>query len=375
MSTNTNTNTNTNTDTSAPGRRSPHEIISIATAFWTSKALLSAVEMGVFAELVKGPISAGELCARLGLKGRGASDFLDVLVSIGLLERSDDGVYRNTELADAYLDPGKPAQDISGYLEYLNSAFPAWSQMSAVLRSGDRLDFSEALRAAADGGASTASGAVLTDADAEADTFGEAFASPEQVTGFVRSMTGFSLGAHQALTSAFDWSEVREVIDVGCSEGAFLGHVMAAHPHLTGTGFDLPQVADRFRVYLESVGIADRVRFAPGDFFTDPLPSGDVLVMGHVLHDWNLDIKQMLIRKAYEALRPGGSLLVYEMLVDDERRCNTTGMLTSLNVSLVSAGGLGYTGAECRAWLTEAGFREVSVTHLDGPEYMVVGTK
>ncbi|GAA2346217.1 methyltransferase [Streptomyces violaceusniger] len=363
------------TDTDTHGRRSPHEIISVATAFWTSKALLSAVELGVFAELVKGPLTCEELCARLGLKGRGVPDFLDVLVSIGLLERADDGAYRNAEVADTYLDPGKPAQDISGYLEYLNSAFPAWSQMSAVLRSGDRLDFSEALRAAAHGGAETASGAVLAEADSEADTFGDAFAVPDRVTSFVRSMTGFSLGAHQALTSAFDWSQVREVVDIGCSEGAFLGHVLAAHPHLTGTGFDLPQVADRFRTYLEGVGITDRARFAAGDFFTDPLPSGDVLVMGHVLHDWNLDIKHMLIRKAYQALRPGGSLLVYEMLIDDERRSNTTGMLTSLNVSLVSAGGLGYTGAQCRAWLTGAGFREVSVSHLDGPEYMVLGTK
>lgn len=356
-------------------RRSPHEIISLATAFWTSKALLSAVELGVFAELVKGPQNTEELCARLGLKGRGAPDFLDVLVSVGLLERTAEGVYSNSELADSYLDPGKPGQDVSGYLEYLNSAFPAWSQMSEVLRSGDRLDFSEALDAASRGGKSTEAGAALAEADGEADTFGEAYTTPDQVTGFVRSMTGFSLGAHQALTTAFDWAKVNKVVDIGCAEGAFLSHILGAHPHLLGTGFDLPQVEARFGTYLRSVGLLGRARFASGDFFNDPLPGGDVLVMGHVLHDWNLDIKKMLIRKAFEALAPGGSLLVYEMLIDDDRRANTTGMLTSLNVSLVSAGGLGYTGAEATQWLKEAGFREVSVTHLDGPEYMVVGVK
>lgn len=97
--------------------------------------------------------------------------------------------------------------------------------------------------------------------------------------------------------------------------------------------------------------------------------------MGHVLHDWDLDTKRMLISKAYDGLRTGGRLLVYESLIDDERRVNTTGMIMSLNVSLASAGGLGYTGAECTSWMTDAGFRETSVSHLDGPEYMVIGVK
>ncbi len=66
---------------------------------------------------------------------------------------------------------------------------------------------------------------------------------------------------------------------------------------------------------------------------------------------------------------------MYESLIDDERRANTAGMIISLNVSLVSAGGLGYTGAECREWMADAGFQDLSVTHLEGPEYMVVGRK
>ncbi|MDG5806149.1 methyltransferase [Streptomyces ossamyceticus] len=354
---------------------SPHDIISLATAFWTSKALLSAVELKVFTALADRPRTAEDLAADLALQGRGARDLFDVLVSVGVLDRSADGVYSNTPLADTYLTPKNPATDITGYLEYLNSAFPAWSQLSAAVRSGGRLNRNEALAAAADGGRETVRGGVLLDGDPGADTFGEAYSTPQQVTGFVRSMTGFSLGAHLALTTKFDWSAVRSVVDVGCAEGAFLAHVLAAHDHLEGTGFDLPQVADAFAAYLGETPVAGRVKFAEGDFFQDPLPSADVIVMGHVLHDWNLDIKKMLIRKAYEALPESGTLLIYEMLIDDDRRRHTTGMLTSLNVSLASVGGLGYTGAECRSWLTEAGFREVTVRHLDGPDHMVIGVK
>jgi len=355
--------------------QSPHEIIQIATAFWTSKVVLSAVELGVFTEVARNPATAEELSAALSLKGRGARDFFDVLVSVGLLER-EHGVYRASALSAAYLNPDDPVSDISGYLLYLNSVYPSRTLLSDCLRTGERLNYDQALAQAATGrAAGTAPGARMVPAGADDDTFGEAFATPDQVTGFVRSMTGYSMGAHLALTSAFDWSGVREAVDVGCSEGAFLAHILRAHPHLRGVGFDRPQVGDRFSAYLEAAGVADQARLVTGDFFTDPLPTGDVVVMGHVLHDWDLDTKRMLIAKAYQALPPGGRLLVYESLIDDRRRVNTTGMIMSLNVSLVSLGGLGYTGAECTSWMTDAGFRETSVSHLDGPEYLVVGVK
>lgn len=97
---------------------------------------------------------------------------------------------------------------------------------------------------------------------ADDDTFGEAFTTAANVTGFVRAMTGYSMGAHLALTSAFDWSGVREVVDVGCAEGAFLAHMLRAHPHLRGIGFDRPEVADRFQGYVATAGIEDRARLA-----------------------------------------------------------------------------------------------------------------
>lgn len=352
--------------------RSPHDIIGVATAFWTSKVVLSAVELGVFTRLSERSGSLEQLCADLSIRGRGARDFFDILVSLELLER-DEGSYRNSELADAYLNPALPAYDISGYLRNLNAVFASRSLLTETLRSGGRLNYAKALAAA--GADETAAGAVLMPADADADTFGEAFAAPNQVRGFVRAMTGYSMGAHRSLVSAFDWSGVGNVVDVGCSEGAFLAHMLRAHPHLAGIGFDLAQVTDHFGTFTRTMGIQDRVRFVSGDFLSGPLPSGDVIVMGHVLHDWNLQIKRMLVGKAYEALPPGGSLLVYESLIDDERRVNTAGMIMSLNVSLVSAGGLGYTGAECREWMADAGFQDLSVTHLEGPEYMVVGRK
>src|ERR671934_168609 len=108
-----------------------------------------------------------------------------------------------------------------------------------------------------------------------------------------------------------------------------------------------------------------------GDFFADPLPRADVLVMGHILHDWNLQEKRALLAKAYQALPRGGALIVYDQIIDEERRHNAAGLLMSLNMLIETPGGFDYTGAECCAWMTEAGFRETYVEHLAGPESMV----
>jgi hypothetical protein len=151
--------------------------------------------------------------------------------------------------------------------------------------------------------------------------------------------------------------------------------IALAHAHLTGGSFDIPSVGPVFEKYVARHGLSDRLRFYPGNFFTDPLPSADVLVMGHILHDWDMEEKRMLLKKAFDALPEGGALIVFEALIDDERRENTLGLLMSLNMLIETPGGFDYTGADCSRWMREAGFRETRVEHLVGPDSMVVGFK
>jgi len=147
------------------------------------------------------------------------------------------------------------------------------------------------------------------------------------------------------------------------------------NPHLEGIGFDLPEVAPIFEEYAAENGASNRLRFEPGDFSKDSLPKVDVLTMGHILHDWGLETKQMLIGKAFEALPKGGALIVYEAIIDDERRKNTFGLLMSLNMLIETSDGFDYTGADCCGWMKAAGFSETRVEHLVGPDSMVVGIK
>ena len=112
-----------------------------------------------------------------------------------------------------------------------------------------------------------------------------------------------------------------------------------------------------------------------GDFFKQELPKTDVVLMGHILHDWDLDTKRMLIGKAYDALPPGGALVIFEALIDDDRSKNAFGLLMSLNMLIETPGGFDYSGADVMGWLKDAGFKETRVEHLVGPDSMAVGIK
>jgi len=200
-------------------------------------------------------------------------------------------------------------------------------------------------------------------------------AEPARLKEFLRAMTGISRGGNQAIARRFSWSSYRTFADVGTAQGDLAVQIAAHNHHLEGIGFDLSEVAPVFEEYVEENGLAGRLRFQAGDFFKDPLPKVDVITMGHILHDWNLEVKGMLIRKAYEAVPEGGALIVYEAIIDDERRRNAFGLLMSLNMLIETKDGFDYTGADCLGWMKQAGFREARVEHLIGPDSMVIGIK
>ena len=328
-------------------------ILQVGTGFWASKTLLSAVELELFTELAKHPETVTELSARLGLHPRSAHDFLDALVALNFLERRD-GTYYNTPSTDLFLDKRKPSY-IGGMLEMANNRlYTHWSHLTTALRTG------EPQNEARGGGE---------------NPFIALYADPKRLRGFLKAMTGISRGANQAIAQKFPWTKYKSAVDVGTAQGDLITQVALANPHIAGIGFDLPEVAPIFEDYITENGLAGRVRFHPGSFFDSPIPNADVVMMGHILHDWNLEEKKMLIRKAHEALPTGGALVVYESIIDDDRSKNAFGLLMSLNMLIETPGGFDYTGADCIAWMKEAGFTNTRIEHLVGPESMVVGIK
>jgi hypothetical protein len=333
-------------------RPSPEKLLSLGMSFWNAKTLLSAVELGVFDALAEGPADLESLRMRLGLHERSARDFLDALVAMKLLER-DEGVYRNGADADFFLVRGKPSY-VGGLLEMANARlYQSWGHLTEALKTGRR----------------------QSENKDQGDLFAALYADPERLRGFLAAMSGVSAGAANAIADKFPWKEYKTFVDVGAAQGMVPVTVARAHPHLTGGGFDLPQVKPIFEDFVAANGLSDRLRFDSGDFFADSLPQADVIVMGHILHDWDLDQKRLLLKKAYDALPAGGALIVYEALIDDARRENAFGLLMSLNMLIETAGGFDYTGADCQGWMKEAGFDQTRVEHLVGPDSMVVAIK
>ncbi|MBH1936425.1 methyltransferase [Streptomyces sp. AV19] len=330
-------------------------ILRIALGFQASQVLFAATRFGLFTELARGPLTGEELRLRLGLHPRSARDFFDTLVALGLLEREagPDGRYANTPATGRYLDRGKTTY-LGGALElYDNRLYGFWGSLADGLRTGKPQNEIK------DGG----------------DLFSALYKDPERLACFQQAMTGLTMRSADALAEAVDWAAHRTVADIGCAEGALLSHLLHRHPHLRGTGFDLEVVRGNFERNRERRGPAERLSFTAGDFFADPLPRADVLLFGHVLHDWDLAAKRMLLRKAYEALPDGGLVVVHESFIDDDRRENLTGLLSSLNMLIETTGGFDCTTADCRGWLAEAGFRESRARRLAGAESMVVGRK
>jgi O-methyltransferase/methyltransferase family protein len=331
----------------------PDAILQLGTGFWASKTLLSAVELGVFSELASsGPLDADALRERLGLHERSARDFFDALVALGMLER-DNGSYGNTAETDLFLDRSKPSY-VGGLLEMINARlYGFWGSLTEGLRTGK----------------------LQNEAKTGGSFFEVLYSDPERLKGFAKAMSGISTGVAHALASVFPWDRYQTVIDIGCAEGAVPVQIARAHDHMSGGGYDLPQIAPVFEEYVAGAGLSDRLRFFPGDFFADDLPNTDVLIMGRILHNWNMEEKRILLDKAYAALPEGGALIVYEAIIDDERRKNVFGLLMSLNMLIETEGGFDYTGADCQGWMKDAGFKETSFQHLLGPDSMVVGIK
>jgi hypothetical protein len=193
--------------------------------------------------------------------------------------------------------------------------------------------------------------------------------------GFVSTMTARTRPVAQALATKFPWASYATLIDIGGAQGCLPVEIAQRYTNITGGGFDLPPLQPLFERYVEEHGLSNRLCFYPGDFFNGPLPSADVLVLGRVLHNWDLETKKMLLNKAHDALPPGGALIVYERLIDDERRVNVAGLLSSLQMLLASNGGFDFSGSDCIGWMREVGFRDIRLERLTEDQSMVSGLK
>ncbi|MEO7412399.1 MAG: methyltransferase [Opitutaceae bacterium] len=335
----------------------PSPILQTAFGFWHSKVLLTAVEMGLFTKLADRRLTGAELGAELKLHPRGIADFFDALVAMKFLGRDGDGPpaqYFNTPEGVHFLDETSPRY-IGGILVMLNARlFKFWNDLPEGLRTG--LPQNEVKHG-------------------QKGIFEELYADPVKLEQFMGAMTGISRVNFEVFAEKFDFSKFKTLCDVGGATGLLSIECAKKNPHLKCISFDLPPVEPIARKHIAAAGVNDRVTTATGDFFHDALPKADVITMGMILHDWNLEKKMHLIRLAYDALPPGGAFVAIEALIDDARRENVQGLMMSLNMLIEFGDAFDYTGADFRKWCTEVGFKRFEVIHLGGPSSAAVAYK
>ncbi len=335
----------------------PTLIMQTATAFWASKVLLTAVEFDLFSTLGDTAMTAHELGDTLGLHPCGVSDFLDALVALQFLEREGDGPegrYRNTPETSAFLVKQSPSY-IGGFPEMLNTrTFGFWNNLGEALRTGKPQNESKY------GGKSM---------------FEDLYSDEVRTGEFLHGMSGLQAANFGVLAEKFDFSRYQSVTDVGGSLALLSRLVAEEYPHLRFQSFDLPPVEPHARKAVDAAGLSNRIQVVAGDFFTDPLPKADVVTMGNILHDWNLEKKMLLIRKAYEAVSDGGAFIAIENIIDDARRENAFGLLMSLNMLIEFGDASDYTGADFRKWCREIGFTHFEIIPLAGASSAAVAYK
>jgi hypothetical protein len=332
-------------------------ILQTAFAFWSSKVLLTAVTFDVFTKLGNRRITGAELGAELGLHPRGIRDFFDALVAMKFLDRDGDGpsaTYLNTPASALYLDSSS-SRYIGGILVMLNERlFKFWHDLPEALRTG--MPQNEVRHG-------------------QRGMFEELYRELPKLEQFMGAMTGLSRINFEAFATKFDFSGFTTLCDVGGATGLLCIEVAKRHPHLQCVSFDLPPVEPIARKHIAAAGLTDRIRTASGDFFKDSFPKADIIAMGMILHDWNLEKKTHLIRAAYDALPSNGALVAIEALIDDARRENTFGLLMSLNMLIEFGDAFDYSGADFREWCGEAGFKRFDVIHLAGASSAAIAYK
>ncbi|WP_336159390.1 methyltransferase [Amycolatopsis sp. VC5-11] len=346
----------TSPDSSVARARS---LMQLNNAYFQSKVLQSACELGVFEVLADGPLTAEELCAKTGIRHRMSREYFNAMVGLGLLD-CDEGAYRNSALSRQFLVPGAEAYLGGTAQQHAKLHFLAWAKLSESLRDGH-----------AKGDVKHQGTSAFTDFYSDLDRTRRMMAHLDAHNGFMAD----------DLAKRLDWRDYRHFADVGGARGNVAARLVRAMPHLHGVSIDLPQLAPLFEERMRELGTTGKVEFLGLDFFAEPLPETDVLISGHVLPDWPAEQREELVGKFAEAVRPGGTVVIYDAMVDDvtdsQDPYDPDALLRRIGSTLLRDTHLTPLVSEYRELLEKAGFRfeQTFVSDTIARDHVVVAVK
>lgn len=331
----------------------PSPVIDLIDAFRRSKAMFTAVRLGVFDRLERGPDKLETLAADLAASPDALERLLDSCVGLGLLEKLS-GRYANTALASAYLCRSS-RQSMIGYVLYSDEVlFRMWANLEDAIREGTHRWHQTF--------------------GTDGPLFDQFFSTPEKTRTFLLGMHGFGVLSSPRVVAAFDLSRFHYLVDLGGATGHLAVAACERYPKLRAAVFDLPPVIEFAREQVALSAAAERVDFIPGDFFADDLPEADLFAVGRILHDWSEEKIRRLLRKIFDRLPAGGGLLIAEKLLAPDKSGPTGAHMQSLNM-LICTEGKERTLEEYETLLRAAGFVEVRGQLTGAPVDAVLAMK
>jgi len=309
----------------------------------------AAIQNKVFDTLSDGPMTLDEVSLATGASRRGLASIMNALTGMELLLK-DGGAYSLTPDSAAFLVSTRPSY-LGGMMAHISSQLiPKWLDIANIVRTG------------------------RPSTQVNEEVAGSAFFEK-----FVSALFPFNYGAASAAATALDVANAQgpvRILDLATGSGVWGIAIAQRSPQVTVTAVDWPGVLDVTRKTAAQFGVADRFSYVAGDLATADFGTEfNVATLGHILHSEGPERSKALLKKTFDALAPGGTIVIAEFLVDDERKNNVMGLLFDVNMLVNTADGGTYSFEEIRDWLEEAGFEKPGLVPVPGPSPLIFADK
>lgn len=301
------------------------KILQLANGFQVSRIILSAIELNIFTILDKKMLYANEIAIKAQANERAIERLLNALVALGFLKKIH-GKFYNSEAASQYLVEGKP--EFMGGLFHTNELWKSWGTLTNAVKIGT---------------------SVYND-DSKDDW----------TESFIAAMHYRAGKEAKILPLMIDLSNVKKMLDVGGGSGAFSMAFIDKFPQIKATIFDLPSVIPISKKYVESFRHKENIDYLIGNYLKDDIGSGyDLILLSAIVHMQSLEENKLLIEKCYNALNPGGQIIIKDWIMNPDKTSPIGGTLFSINMLVGTESGDTFTEDEMKFWFSSTEIKRI----------------
>ena len=322
-------------------------MLQIISGFWISRAVYVIAKLGIPDLLKSGPKTADELASATNTHAPSLFRILRALVSVGVLSSVEEGRFDQTPLSETLVTDAPGSLRWFAVSELGQEHYPAWGNLMHSVKTGE----------------------IAFDNFFGADIWKYFQQNPEDAAVFNNSMTSVTAHTNEAITSRYDFSQFGTIVDVGGGHGGLITSILEKNPQVKGVLFDAAEVIEGARPKIEAAGLTDRIETVAGNFFNSVPEGGDAYVMKWIIHDWDDEKSNTILRNCRNQMQPNSKLILVDCVVPETDEPHFSKFI-DLNM-LVMTGGKERTEKEFAQLLEAAGFKLLRVISTDMPHSIV----